>query len=215
MSQMQVFVSVGTTANDRQEAFVRAVEDRLRAEGLSPCTVGRNSFSSDSPFKAVIELMGKCSGIVVIALERIFVEAGAEKRGGAAEKQLAAEKIATPWNQIEGALAYARGYPLLVLVEEGVRADGLFETSLFWHVQTVKLDATSLNTPMFNGVLASWKAKLMLPAQSKPSEIANPSEMTVSQLLGSLKAAQLWSLLLALAAVIAGAFAIGAKLIGS
>ena len=49
MSQTQVFVSVGGPANDRQEQFVRAVEDRLRAEGLAPCTVGRNTFSADSP----------------------------------------------------------------------------------------------------------------------------------------------------------------------
>jgi hypothetical protein len=215
MSQTQVFVSVGSTANDRQEVFVRAVEDRLRAEGLSPCTVGRNTFSSDSPFNAVTELMAKCSGVVVIALERVFVAAGSEKRGSASETKLTDLKLATSWNQIEASLAYARGYPLLVLVEEGVRPDGLLEKGFDWYVQTVKLDPVSLNTPVFNGVLASWKAKLSQVQPSKPSSPTNPSEMTIAQILGGLKAAQLWSLLVALAAVIAGAFALGAKLIGS
>lgn len=36
MNELNVFVSVGGTATDSQEAFVRAVEDRLRSEGLVP-----------------------------------------------------------------------------------------------------------------------------------------------------------------------------------
>jgi len=159
--------------------------------------------------------MGKCSGVVVIALERLFVMAGSEKRGGASETRLADLKLATSWNQIEAALAYARGYPLLVLVEEGVRPDGLLEKGFDWYVQTVKLESASLNTPVFNGVLASWKAKLARAPEGKLTATTNPTDMTVAQLLGSLKASQLWSLLVALAAVVAGAFALGAKLIGS
>lgn len=72
MNEMNVFVSVGGTANDRQEAFVRAVEDRLRSEGLIPYTVGRNTFSADAPLKAVTELLDKCSGAVIIVLERTY-----------------------------------------------------------------------------------------------------------------------------------------------
>jgi hypothetical protein len=153
--------------------------------------------------------------VVVIALERLFVATGSEKRGGASETKLADLKIATSWNHIEAALAYSRGYPLLVLVEEGVRPDGLLEKGFDWYVQSVKLDAASLNTPLFNGVLASWKAKLSRASESKPAATTNPTDMTVAQLVGSLKASQLWSLLVALAAAIAGAFALGAKLIGS
>jgi hypothetical protein len=36
VKQLDVFVSVAGTANEAQEAFVRAVEDRLRSEGLMP-----------------------------------------------------------------------------------------------------------------------------------------------------------------------------------
>lgn len=56
MNELNVFVSVGGTATEQQQAFVRAVEDRLRSEGLVPHTVGRNTFSSDAPLKAVTEL---------------------------------------------------------------------------------------------------------------------------------------------------------------
>ncbi len=73
----QIFVSVGATANQAQEAFV-CVQNRLRAEGLSPHTVSRNTFTSGSPIEAVTELIKSCSGAVVIAFEEGFPE-GIEK----------------------------------------------------------------------------------------------------------------------------------------
>lgn len=76
MNELNVFVSVGGTATEKQEAFIRAVEDRLRSEGLVPHTVGRNTFSSDAPLMTVTELLERCSGTVVIALERTYFAAG-------------------------------------------------------------------------------------------------------------------------------------------
>ena len=215
MAEHHVFVSVGSTANEAQEAFVRAVEDRLRSEGLVPHTVGRNTFSSDSPFRTITELMDRCSGVVVIALERLHIAQGSEKRGGPGESALSDVRLATSWNQIEAAMAHSRGFPLLVLVEEGLRADGLLEKGFDWYVQTVKLEPASLQTSVFNGVLASWKEKLGAAGRRTAAPTPSASELTVAQLLGSLKPAQLWSALAALAALVAAAFALGAKLIGS
>lgn len=209
---MNVFVSVGSTSSPGQEEFVRAVEERLRAEGLVPQTVGRNVFSADSPFSAVTNLMDSCSGVVIIALERLHIENGTEKRGGSSQAKIANVKVATPWNQIEATMGYVRKLPLLVLVEEGVRADGLLEKGLDWYVQTVTLDRTSLTTTTFNGVLASWKQKLSTSTAKAAGPVAIPSDMTVAQLLGALKPAQLWSAVGALAAALAGAFALGGKL---
>src|SRR5262245_20274744 len=137
---MNVFVSVGSTSSPLQEDFVRAVEDRLRAESLVPHTVGRNVFTADSPFIAVTKLMDTCHGVVIIALERLYIESGSEKRGGTSQTALTDVKIATPWNHIEATMGYDRKLPLLVLVEEGVRADGLLEKGFDWYVQTVTLN---------------------------------------------------------------------------
>lgn len=122
---MDIFVSVGSTATPQQEAFVCAIEDRLRAEGLNPQTVGRTYFTADSPFTGVNKLMESCKGVVVVALERLFIETGSEKRGSSASASLAGVRVATPWNHIEAALGYARKLPLLVIVEDGLRQDGL------------------------------------------------------------------------------------------
>lgn len=213
MVTFDVFVSVGGTATAQQEAFVRGVEERLRSEGLVPHTVGRNTFSSDSPLKAVTELMDRCSGTVVIALERSYFPTGVDKRGGPKETALSDVRLPSPWNQIEAAMSYARGLPIMVVVESGLKSEGLLERGHDWHLQWVTPDVAALHSNEFNGVLASWKDKMgnraRTVAPTKP-----PSELTVAELVGGLKPVQLWSLLAALATLVVGAFAMGAKLFG-
>jgi hypothetical protein len=213
MNERNVFLSVGGTATEQQESFVRAVEERLRSEGLVPHTVGRNTFSADAPLKTVTELLDRCSGTVVIALERSYFAAGVEKRGGTKESALTDVKLPTPWNHIEAAMSYARGLPLMVIVEAGLKSEGLLERGYDWYVQWVKPEAAALTSNEFNGVLASWKQKMAeVPKKTVPSKA--PAEFTVAELLGGLKPVQLWSVLVALAALVAGAFALGGKLFG-
>lgn len=213
MTTLDVFVSVGGTATAEQETFVRAVEDRFRSEGLVPHTVGRNTFSSDAPLKTVTELMDKCSGTVVIALERSYFPTGVDKRGGSKEAPLTDVRLPTPWNQIEAAMSYARGLPLMVIVEAGLKSEGLLERGYDWYVQWVKPEVAALHSNEFNGVLASWKQK-MIEVSKRASPAKAPSDLTVAEVLGGLKPAQLWSVLAALAALVAGAFALGGKLFG-
>jgi hypothetical protein len=213
MNDLNVFVSVGGTATEQQETFVRAVEERLRSEGLVPHTVGRNTFSADAPLKTVTELINSCVGAMVIALERSYFASGTEKRGGPKEIALIDVKLPTPWSHIEAAMAYTRGLPLMVIVEAGLKSEGLLERGYDWYVQWVKPEAAALNTAEFNGVLASWKQK-MVQTPKKPSLSKAASDLTVGELIGGLKPTQLWSVLVALAALAAGAFALGAKLFG-
>lgn len=210
-----IFVSVGTTATQEQEEFVCAVEARVRAEGLVPHTVGRDTFSADAPLKAVTDLMKTCSGVVIIALERTYFPTGLDKPGGPRETPLAEVRLATPWNQIEAAMAYASGLPLLVIVETLVKQEGLLEPGYDWYVLQLPLASSSLATPEFNGVLASWKQKLgqgRLSAQAAASKTIDASQMTIGQLVSSFKAAQLWAVLAAIFTVIAGSFTLGAYL---
>jgi hypothetical protein len=216
MENLDVFVSVGGTANEQQEAFVRALEDRLRSDGLIPHTVGRNTFSSGAPLKTVTELLDKCSGAVVIALERSFFPSGVDKRGGPKEMQLANVKLPSPWNQIEAAMAYSRGLPLMVVVEIGLKSEGLLERGNDWYVQWIEPVPSALTTLEFNGVLADWKSK-MEPVKANQTQIgtknlSKPSgELTIGELISGLRPAHLWSLLVGLTTIVVTAFTLGAK----
>jgi hypothetical protein len=86
--ERRIFVSVGRPSTAAQEDFIRAIEDRLRSEGLTPCTVGRNTWTAGAPLKKVVELKKKCAGVVIIALERTYFPAGTERRGHAKATEL-------------------------------------------------------------------------------------------------------------------------------
>lgn len=101
----------------------------------------------------------------------------------------------------------------MVIVESGLKCEGLLERGNDWYVQWVNPDAAALSTTEFNGVLASWKQKMLQPPKKQTMPKA-PSELTVAELVGGLKAPQLWSVLGALAVLIGGAFALGGKLFG-
>jgi hypothetical protein len=216
---MDVFVSVATGLNSKQEEFVSAIEARLRAIGLTPCTIGRNIFSSNAPLRAVTELMDRCSGAVIIALERYRFSKGIERPGSTHEKPLSSVSLPTAWNQIEAAMAYGRGLPLLVLVDEQLRCDGLLEKGNDWYVQSLNAEAVSLNSMEFTGVLESWRNRVQTLQQKgslPPTQSANldPTNMSIAQIVGALKPTQLWAALSAAVAALVGAFALGAKLSG-
>ena len=214
---MNIFVSVGSGLNPQQEAFVAAIEERLRVMGLTPNTIGRNTYSSEAPLRAVADLMDRCAGAVVVALERYYVGNGVERRGSPKEASLETVGFPTSWNQIEAAMAYGRGLPLLVLVDEKLRCDGLLEKGNDWYVMELEVDPASLGDPAFGGILSDWHQRVVkrtanAGAPSAPK--ADVASMSVGQLLGSLKPAQAWSVMVALSGALVGAFILGTKLSG-
>ena len=211
----KIFVSVGRTSTREQEDFVCAIEERLRAEGFTPCTVGRNAWTAGAPLKRVMELMSECAGAVIIALERTYFPDGVERRGNPEAAQLKDIRLPTSFNQVEAAMAYTFGHPMLVIVERGLREEGLLERGNDWFVQRVKVARESLLSSEFSGVLSSWKEQVTSSKRQRKFGKMSPADMSIVELLGSLKPAQLWSALGALAILVGGAFSLGAKFFGA
>lgn len=111
-------------------------------------------------------------------------------------------------------MAYARGLPLLVIAEAGLKSEGLIERGYDWYVQWVELSASALLTPEFNGVFASWKTKVesraKMPASGPTLRVT--ADLTIGELISGLRPAQLWGLIAAIATLVGAAFGLGARL---
>ena len=164
---IDIFISVGRTATTEQEAFVSAIEAYLRENGLNPRALGRSDFSSLQPLKFIEQVMNECSGTVVLAFERIHVIEGVELEGGEEEKKILDAKVPTIWNQIEAAMAYVLKQPLLVIVEKGLRNEGLLEFGYDWYVQWAIIDPDIVTGREFVGVFEDWKKRVINYHQSK------------------------------------------------
>lgn len=199
---MKVFLSVGRTFTPKQKAFVEALEKYLRANGLDPQTVGRTVIKNQRPLKSSADCIHQCVGTIIVAFERLFVADGVEKRDSDDSTPLSGVKITTVWNQIEAAMAYGCGHPILVLAEKGTRQDGLLEKGYDWYVKSMNLEPSELSDDEFIGLIADWKSQLEHRRPSAQVATVDPSQLTVAQLLGALRPAQLWTALGALATLI-------------
>jgi hypothetical protein len=205
---IDVFVSVGRNLTVQQEEFVKGVEQYLEDNELHHRSVGRTDFSSGQPLECIEQLMKQCSGTVIIALERTHIQNGVERRGTNAQSTLSEVNLSTVWNQIEAGMAYVLGHPLLVIVEKGLRSEGLLETGYDWYVQWVEIDSSTLHTREFSGVFADWKKRVTdyhqnnVNGLSSKQMVVDPEKLTVSQIIGALKPKQLWTIVGAVAAAI-------------
>lgn len=159
METRKVFLSVGRTSHPDQEAFVQAIERYMQMHGLIPQTVGRTYFSSKQPLTAVTELMQECVGTIILAYERMYLLHALEKRGSAQEKSWQEISLPTVWNQIEASIAYTLGHPLLVIVGNDIKSEGLLEHGYDWYVKWAEINSNIVADPEFIGIFADWKKR--------------------------------------------------------
>lgn len=201
-----VFLSVGQTWTEEQETFVGALESLLEANGLTPRTVGRTDFSASAPLKRIVELMETTSGTVVCAFERTRSEVMVEKFGSDFERRARDIKLPIVWNQIEAAMTYTRKQPLLVVVERGLKIEGLLAESYDWYVLTVDVSGTSLQSKEAHAVVSDWSQKVRLynasGARTDQSSL-DATKLTVKDLVTRLPVGQAWAVLAALLVLVA------------
>ena len=77
-----------------------------------------------------INKMNTVSGCVVLAMERFYVKSGTYKRESAQEITVENEYYSTAWNQLEGGMAYQLNLPLLILKENNLKVEGIFDGQL-------------------------------------------------------------------------------------
>lgn len=157
---INVFLSVGRTATPEHSEFISAIETLLAAHEMVPRTVGRSDFADEKPLKRIRDVLNECSGTIVVALERMHASDAVEFYESESPIALSGIKLPTVWNQIEAAMAYTLGHPLLAIVETGLRSEGLLEEGYDWYVKWVSLDPHSLTQPEFMKSFADWKSNV-------------------------------------------------------
>jgi len=162
-----VFLSVGSSSNEKQEAFIKSLENFLKANELNPMTLGRTFWSHKQPLQAVRDKMVECAATIILAFERTHIDQGVERRDSPREKPFNGINLPTVWNQIEAAMAYTLDHPLFVIVENGIKSEGLFEEKYDWFVYTVDLDSSVFFEQKFMGIFKAWKEEVELRQAKK------------------------------------------------
>ena len=161
MVQPQVFVSIGSPRSEAQRRFKLDLLDVLRAHGVSPRTVGRSPEDTDAtyarPFDQICQIVGESHGAVVVAYQKHLAQRfESDYLSAENHRSLAEVKLSTAWNQAEAAIAYRTRVPLLMICEEGVYREGIFDNEGVASPVILKVENNSLIDPIFQRTLVSW-----------------------------------------------------------
>jgi len=125
-----IFLSYPKPYLKRQEEFIEKVMKYLQDRELRPRTLGVTDYDMDAPLTAIRRLMLESNGLVTIAFRRSLIKEGVGKPDSDIEEEeydLSNKWLTSPYCQIEPAMAFQLGLPVLILREKGVIAEGILE----------------------------------------------------------------------------------------
>jgi len=170
-----VFLSYPKPHTNAQEAFVRRVSDGLRDRGLEPKTLGVTEYDMDAPLTAIRRLMLESNGLITIAFRRTFIDTGCSRLDadipGTSATPISRAWLTSPYSQIEPAMAFQLGLPILILRETGVIAEGLLEkgvVGLYMPEFTVDAGGVDyLGTDEWRSIAAKWEQQVRSVREAK------------------------------------------------
>ena len=163
--KIPVFLSYPKPCMLAQQEFINRLSSLLQAHGFEPRTLGVTDYDMDAPLKAIRRLMLESNGLITVAFRRTFIERGAAKFNtdidGAIPFPRDGSWLTSPWSQIEPAMAYQLGLPVLILRECGVIEEGILEKGVVgtympeFDLQVNPQDY--LESPEWSGILGKWE----------------------------------------------------------
>lgn len=128
-------------------------------EGLSPRRLGSTDYSLDAPLQAIIRIMDECMGAIIMGYPQVEIFYHIRRSDSITQEPTLL--FPTPWNQIEGSLAYGAKLPVLVVAHPGI-GGGIFDhgvTGQFVLTEDLS-DKAWFQKPPFQHVFREWKNRM-------------------------------------------------------
>lgn len=123
---MQVFISVQRKRNRRQELVVQTVLDVLRRSRVNAMIINRDPAEMFvDPLPQIRESLLTCQGAIVIAFARLDIPAMTEYPDDETPVSHVSRRLSSVWIQIEAAMAFQAGLPLLIFEDEDLFQQGV------------------------------------------------------------------------------------------
>lgn len=128
--KISVFLSYPRPHMHKQQEFIDKLSEYLDSRGLEPRTLGVTDYDMDAPLKTIRGLMLDSNGLLSVAFRRSIIRDGTYKPNSDIDeksKDLKDIWLTSPYCQIEPAMAFQLGLPVLIFREKGVLDDGILE----------------------------------------------------------------------------------------
>lgn len=173
--QISIFLSYPKPCLTSQQVFIDHLTAYLKSRGISPRTLGVTDYDMDAPLKAIRRLMLESNGLITIAFRRTFIEKGTMRFGTDMPKSLPrsidGQWLTSPWAQIEPAMAYQLGLPILILREGNVLEEGILERGVVGlYMPEFYLDDSSedyFTSNEWHAIIGKWEGHVRAVVERK------------------------------------------------
>ena len=124
------FFSTGRPHNALQTQCINTLVAYLGNNGIKAETLGRSLWSVEKPLIPIRKKISLSHGAVIVAMERFCSRSGIYKRGSEDRKVTGRQYFPSVWVQVEGAMAYQLGLPLLILKDKRLVSEGIVDSSI-------------------------------------------------------------------------------------
>ncbi len=156
---LNIFVSRPTTIESAFESAYMDFDRFLTSKSIRPRRLGGGDYSRQAPLKAVFRIIDECCGAIILGYPQFTMRH--EVRRSTKTQNDWGYIFPTPWNQIEGALAYRAETPVLVIAHHGVEG-GVFDHGVTGE-GVIHLDLAAPNwfsSPQFEQPFTDWLAEV-------------------------------------------------------
>jgi hypothetical protein len=162
--KISIFLSYPKPCFKAQERFVDTLNEFLKGRGFNPRTLGVTDYDMDAPLKSIRRLMMESNGLITIAFRRTYLEKGTAKfrtdLKDVTERPIEDQWFTSPWSQIEPAMAYQLGLPILILRENKVVDEGILErgvAGLYMPEFNLEEMADYFHSMEWNDMIGRWE----------------------------------------------------------
>lgn len=173
--KIPIFLSFPSPHTEEQQLFIEKLKKMLIEKDLEPRTLGESDYDLDAPLRAIRRLMMESYGIIGVAFKRTLIKNGVYKANsnieGVVEKEIDDKWITSPFCQIEPAMAFQLGLPIVLLREKDVIDDGIFEKGVLGsYLPEFSLEdpmKNYLNSKEWNQMLSKWERQVKTVYEKK------------------------------------------------
>ncbi len=153
-----VFLSVGEPRDSIQMSYLRTLEKYLQRRSMAVETIGRTFYSIEAPLIPIKQKLENVYGAIILAMERFHSKAGIYKEKSVTQHTVLNQYFTSVWTHIEAAMAYQLQLPLLILKEEKLVAEGVFDRGIHqWVIIPVHPeDPKEIEREPIRGYLSAW-----------------------------------------------------------
>lgn len=164
--KIPVFLSYPKPHLKCQENFIKEIIAYLNKNNIETRTLGITDYDMNAPLNGIRRLMMDSNGILTIAFRRTFIEKGISKKDcefDDSPNDLSGRWITSPYCQIEAAMAFQIGLPVLIFREKAVLDEGILQHGVIGTYMP-EFDLASpdsyLEKPEWNQIVPQWISKV-------------------------------------------------------